>query len=246
MHAQQPQNIQLNSFKRDGNKCNENANDNIIDECDSLKRLVFGLMYQRDYKNSDKLWNEFCLNVYGHKMLDDYHHLLFKHQNKLDQIKNELIKKYGLSDCQMQQCQFSLRHFSQNRSRNVKEEKKDEKNDELIALYDQEYDSLHFNLFHLFDIGYRFKKQQNNEKDNDVRDKYTKCVDNELSDMVKTMIYNRNKYKNTFERFKNEKDSNKYNINSTYGVENKMNDANDDDKTFIDKIFEYFQANGTK
>eukprot|EP01084_Bolivina_argentea_P184064 317526_1 len=188
-------------------KCNVHVNesDNIIEQCQCLKRLVFALMYYNVNKSNTKECNEFCLSIYRHKLLDDYHHLLCKHQNHLEQIKQELIYKYGFTDCKIKDCPFSHRHFSENRRNNVNEETNNEEHYKVIAFYEQEYDSLHFQLFHMFDIGYRFKTKQNKNKENyevetdDNSDKYTKCIDNEFSEMVKTIAYNKDKYNNTFE-----------------------------------------------
>eukprot|EP01084_Bolivina_argentea_P264636 448333_1 len=253
--VKQQQQLQIDSdlFKQNETKCNVTANEsnNIIDECEYLKRLVFGLRYYNNiHKNNTKAWNEFCLNIYSHKLLDDYHHLLGKHQDNLEQIKQELIKKHGFTDCKVNDCQFSHRHFNENRRKNVNQETNDEENGNVIGFYEQEYDSLHFQLFHLFDVGYRFKVTQNKKKQNyddaktnDNDDKYTKCVDDEFSEMVKKINYDREKYKDTFKRFKNENtNNNKYNID----VKNDNAQHDDDDKTFTDKIFEYFQANGIK
>eukprot|EP01084_Bolivina_argentea_P086470 156300_1 len=110
-----------NLFRQNGTKCNENADDNIIDECDHLKRLSYAVKFYKDNKHkNNKVWHKFCLNVYGAKMLDDYHHLLSKHENYVDNIKNELIDKYGFSQCLVKDCQFIQRHFDEPR-RNTNE-----------------------------------------------------------------------------------------------------------------------------
>eukprot|EP01084_Bolivina_argentea_P204418 349096_1 len=104
------QQIDSDLLKQNETKCNVTANEsnNIIDECEYLKRLVFGLRYYNNiHKNNTKAWNEFCLNIYSHKLLDDYHHLLGKHQDNLEQIKQEMIKKHGFMDCKVNDCQFS-------------------------------------------------------------------------------------------------------------------------------------------
>eukprot|EP01084_Bolivina_argentea_P234899 395425_1 len=99
---QLPDKINYDLFKTNEIKCNnKNMNNNsIIDECSCLKRLSYALkVYKRNKNINNKVWNEFCVNVYGNRVLDDYHHLLSKHQNDIENIKNELIEKYEFSQC---------------------------------------------------------------------------------------------------------------------------------------------------
>eukprot|EP01084_Bolivina_argentea_P293464 504725_1 len=139
-------------------KCNTIDNNNIIDNCQCLQRLSYALKY---YSNKDKLekdWINFCVTVYGHQMLDDYSHLLSTHYQHVAQIKAELITNYGFHECSIENCKFSGRHFNRDRTEKEKlsETKKQDNNAQKIDIYKQEYDSLHFNLFHLFEVGYRF------------------------------------------------------------------------------------------
>eukprot|EP01084_Bolivina_argentea_P160460 279421_1 len=103
-------------------------------------------------------------------MLDDYHHLLSKHQNSIENIKSELIEKYGFSQCLVKDCQFIQRHFDESRKSRKDTNEIETNSDVMVGFYEREYDSLHFNLFHLYDVGYRFKKRENdfkNKNDND-------------------------------------------------------------------------------
>eukprot|EP01084_Bolivina_argentea_P264638 448346_1 len=121
-----------NTFNSDGTKCNENADENIIEQCDHLKRSTYALKFYKNNKNTNnKSWHKFCLNVYGNKILDDYHHLLSKHQNNIDNIKNELIDKYGFSQCLVKDCQFIQRHFDEFRRDTNEIETED--NDMMVA-----------------------------------------------------------------------------------------------------------------
>eukprot|EP01084_Bolivina_argentea_P293463 504724_1 len=165
-------------------KCNTIDNNNIIDNCQCLQRLSYALKY---YSNKDKLekdWINFCVTVYGHQMLDDYSHLLSTHYQHVEQIKYDLINNCGFEKCSIENCKFSDRHFNRE-----KIEKRQDHNFQKIDIYQQECDSLHFNLFHLFDVGYRFKLQEfsANNTDNtndDGNNKYFSCVDDEFAQMM--------------------------------------------------------------
>eukprot|EP01084_Bolivina_argentea_P221018 374457_1 len=171
---------------------------NIVNNCQHLQRLTRALKYYNE--KVQKEWNEFCLNSYGHQMLDDYHHLLSAHSDEMDTIADELLNMYGFKKCLVQKCKFSDRHFNRDE---IETTEFDESNN-LINFYEREYDSLHFNLFHLFEVGYRFKIQNNDMKTHHLNDNdYVKCIDDEFNEMIKKVNYNRQKYKDRFERFKN-------------------------------------------
>eukprot|EP01083_Nonionella_stella_P241759 843957_1 len=101
-----------NTFNSDGTKCNENADDNIIDQCDHLKRLWYAVKFYKDNKNkNNKAWHKFCLNVYGNRVLDDYHHLLFQHADKFEDIFNVLNNQiYNNKGCSLSDCISFTRH----------------------------------------------------------------------------------------------------------------------------------------
>eukprot|EP01084_Bolivina_argentea_P039501 72996_1 len=49
--------MDLKSFRHNGTKCNKNADDNIIDQCDHLKRLSYAVKFYKDNKNkNNKAW----------------------------------------------------------------------------------------------------------------------------------------------------------------------------------------------
>eukprot|EP01084_Bolivina_argentea_P101427 181844_1 len=112
----------VNIFNKNCQNCNLNTKNDIIDQCQCLQRLAIGLCYYGTTKgSSDKKWNEFCLDIYGHNFLNDYQHLLKKHSNQLNEIKTELIRKYKLSNCTLNECKCTIRHL--NRDEKDKENK---------------------------------------------------------------------------------------------------------------------------
>ena len=222
-------------FKHVGTKCNQNAVNNLVKGCDYLKRLSDALKCYHDNKNqNNKLWIEFCLHIYGNQMLDDYHHLLLKHQHNLFDLKKELLNKYKFPTCLLKKCPYSQRHLNSY----IAEKFNDKKlNDLILRFYEREYDSLHFNLFHLFNVGYRFKKQEHGYlKNKEHNEPQINCIDNEFAEMAQKIKCSRDKYKNMFHRLKVKNRNNKYNITVQSGET--------DETTFIDKLFEYLQVNG--
>eukprot|EP01084_Bolivina_argentea_P309035 534513_1 len=191
----------LTLFRDKNTTCKKTIHNNsIIDGCDYLKRLSLALQYYNNCERFKKDWIEICFNNYGYVMLDDYAHLLSVHGHELDLIKVELIKMRGFVNCKVVNCQFSLRHFN----RNI--DSIDEKNyTNKLSFYEQEYDSLHFNLFHLFQTGYRIKRERSYTNDGSNNNDYINCVDNEFTEMIKTINNDRDKYKKRFQRFKTKK-----------------------------------------
>eukprot|EP01084_Bolivina_argentea_P293466 504729_1 len=87
-----------NLFNTNNNKCNKtdgNKVNNVINNCECLKRLSYALKYYSDKAKVEKEWIRFCINIYSHQMLDDYSHLLSAHYQQIEQIKNELTSSYG-------------------------------------------------------------------------------------------------------------------------------------------------------
>ena len=220
----------LTIFTLKGTDCSIVDNECNIKHCQYLQRLVIAMRMSMDLKDDKFL--EFSENVYGHQLLDDYDHLLSSHGEQLDEIKNELLSEHGFAACSPRNCEFSVRHFS-----NGRREEKDE--DGHTLFYKEQYDSLHLNLFHLYEIGYRFRFRLNleakeKEEDHDDHDD-TKCVDHEFAEMVSKVHGDRDKYHDTFGRFESES-TNKYNLNLNVNV-----DGNDN-KTFLDRLFSHIRT----
>eukprot|EP01084_Bolivina_argentea_P312625 541250_1 len=228
--------MDANLFIKNAMQCNRIDNNNIIDNCQCLQRLSYTLKYYSNKENAEKDWIDLCVNTYAHQMLDDYSHLLSTHYQQVEQIKQELITNYGFDKCSIKNCKFSDRHFNRDREekQKLREQKQEDNAVHKMVIYQQEYDSLHFNLFHLFDVGYRFKiqkSQTNNQSgiaSGDGNNTHLTCIDYEFTEMIKKISNDRGKYKNIFGRFKTEKNNNKFNINIQY------NDDESDDKTFMD------------
>eukprot|EP01083_Nonionella_stella_P266670 901789_1 len=99
-------------------------------------------------------------------LLDDYIHLITKHDDDLLQISDELQNKYGMKvNCMVNKCDKVRRHYD------TRHETKDENDtDPKIDFYCGYLDQIHHFLFHLFDIGIRTNHQQIIESKNDEND----------------------------------------------------------------------------
>merc|ERR1712003_291602 len=141
--------------------CTSSSNNaNIICNCDALQRATAAL------KNFDTLCRDtnmsedkkdkfvrFCADVYGRQFLDDYAHIIKLHGHQIKKIKAEMINEYGLKACTLAGCTLYRRH----RGREREEEQKEQELDLSVAFWMEQYDKLHYFLFHLFQTGKRIE-----------------------------------------------------------------------------------------
>ena len=220
-------------FENIGIECKSSTR-NIINKCDYLQRLIHALKL---YDNNDKTQLiSLCTTKYGIQLLDDIKHVLSNHSNQYNQIKTEMIEIYNLTNCDIEQCLHSLRHF--NRKRHDDINGNDNEYDEKISLYLQELDSLHFNLMHLYQTGYRYHvdnfRMIHDGSDNKVD------IDAELVKMSKVIRGQRDKYLNKFDRFNSEKKGNvsKYKLTPFAGV---YQHSIDELPPFMDRMIKFIQ-----
>ena len=84
--------------------------------------------------------------------MDDYIHLINKHQSDLESIQDDLITNYNLNKCQIKKCNFTQRHH-----RIISDGVDNVNNDNLkeINFISEIIDSLHYYICHIFDAGLR-------------------------------------------------------------------------------------------
>ena len=129
-----------------------------IRHCDMLTRCVHALRY---YSNLDldsnvvdkDEFNNFFDDIYT-TMLDDFLHVITFHANDLEEIHQSLFKKYQFTPCDIRNCAYTKRHFAAKQRRSTAMDE-----DPFIHFHIELYDSLHFWLFHLYDVGLRSTKK---------------------------------------------------------------------------------------
>ena len=214
--------IDFSMFKSKGNECGGNDKENgIISHCDALQRLgkalraygVLNTMRQGVFNEDDDemepeipTFSEFIGSEYRVQFLEDFNHFMAEHQYFGEEVKEEMIEKYGLKQCNAMGCELTMRHFGGRRSENQSVSKTESARSKF---YRQKFDSLHFHIFHLEESGYRYRsKMKQNEvkeavdefesKTEDERDD-EKAIDRDLVEAVSSI--NDNKKKCDFGRF---------------------------------------------
>ena len=150
-------------------------------------------------------FSEFIGSEYRVQFIEDFNHFMAEHQYFAEEIKKEMMNRYGLSSCKATKCAFTARHFA---GRRRKQKASRKQTDVRSAYYRQKFDSLHFHIFHLEESGYRYRAKTNsdgNAKDLDGDDNKmeenedAKAVDQDLKEEVS--VVNENKKKCKFGRF---------------------------------------------
>eukprot|EP01083_Nonionella_stella_P248199 859586_1 len=148
----------------DAQQCDQECDDPIAG-CIVVKRLVVTVMYygQLNVQNSadsQAIFMAFINEVYK-DILDDYAHLVKKHNN-LEDINKALKEKKVFGACDATKCSFTSRHQSRHTT-NTKPSKTSM--DAVVHFYAQVVDSLHFYLLHLFECGFRMEQASPNDID---------------------------------------------------------------------------------
>eukprot|EP01084_Bolivina_argentea_P245448 410945_1 len=161
-------------FKQDN--CNDYDCNQKYRKCKSIKRLFAALKLYSTLniigdENDRDVWNKFMNQIY-HNLIDDYIHFNNNHSHELENINKAIIdnKIVGLIPCQISKCLFTSRHHNQASKTNENNLNPTEQ------FYKQTMDSLHFYLFHCFDVGLRVKnetKEGNDDKEkNEAKSEY--------------------------------------------------------------------------
>eukprot|EP01084_Bolivina_argentea_P238632 400900_1 len=216
----------LNMFEYDiDDKC-DTESDDPFEECNVVKRLICGLQYYSSLnvvneKNDQNKFSQFICNVY-HRFLDDYSHLINIHGHKLEDINKMLLLSDKFDVCDIKKCIFTSRHENTNNSND-----NDSESDSVLNFYTTTMDSLHFYLFHLFDVGLRVKSNPNDIDIKDENDNNVKCFDKEFSRII-SMINERKHITAAFNRF---------NTNDKFNINVKQQNS-DSSMTYLDEMYE--------
>ena len=155
-----------------------------ISDCESIQRIISGLIrYQNvnklyetpKQKQLDSLPNEheqslaieeftdYLLTKYPNYM-DDIIHLHQKHEYDLEKIHDLLLENDECQRCDINNCLVTDRHCDINDGKNGNIEVYNENNmDPLHVFHSQIWDSTHFYIAHLFELGIRERAGDKNE-----------------------------------------------------------------------------------
>eukprot|EP01084_Bolivina_argentea_P153803 268152_1 len=224
----------LSPFKNKDNthaaECNTKSS---YTECSAMKRLLTALKYYSMLDIIDKVedrefFRKFMNDIY-YQVLDDYIHFNNHHSHELETINASLVNN---SACQILSCSFTCRHHG--------EATKTNNLDHIMDFYIQTMDSLHFYLFHCYDVGIRTQKQ-NATQDEEEENKQDQYFDAAFSRINKT-ISHRASTTHNFDRFSNKKNT-KFNIKTE---QKEQTENNVGDNTYLDAIYEYLQSKNVK
>eukprot|EP01084_Bolivina_argentea_P251275 421379_1 len=231
----------LDVFKDEKNECDPNNNENPIEACTTVNRLVSSLKYCSlldliKNPNHKHAFTAFISDIYPN-MLNDYGHLVQKHNN-LENINKQLLSMKQFGPCDPFSCAFSTRHNMNNNNNNAQNEgkKEDEADrDGVLQFYKNQFDALHFYLFHLYQCGLRTEKPNENdvETKNDENNNENKLFDKEFS-RVTRLIKERQHITDSFDRFES---SNKFSIMA-------QQQQQEQETTFMDEMCSYLSKYG--
>eukprot|EP01084_Bolivina_argentea_P250451 419600_1 len=214
--------IQYNNKNQMGTNFAVNEYNCGVKECECIHRIINALKYHssiKDKENSNIQLLEYCMEY--KVLLDDYIHIVTKHNNTddLDEIYNILTTDYQFSDCNINRCGFSVRHY---RNRNIEEEKKQSDEEENSVFYGELMDRIHCYIFHLYDFGMRVRRSD---------------FETEIKEEIST-----NYIDNTFKNIKNVIQTKLKLLREIDGIQlldseiNKFNINNNDRRTFMDGL----------
>ena len=185
-----------------------------ISNCSHLTRLIESLKYVEKLdvvqnKKDEMEFVRFCLET-NKEILNDTIHLINEHGQDLEEIHQSLINDEDFPVCDLAKCSLTSRHY--NRAQFNKKNEKNVNNDEcLVHFFIEIMDKLHFYLNHLFDLGLRSIKHDDdgNEADDKKQDEkeHINLIDAEFKRMIGRIEEKKKKYGN-FDRF----ESTKFNI----------------------------------
>ena len=194
-------------------ECGGNDKDKgILSHCKAMQRLGEALrayliinsrlhaLHNGNYDGIDletATFTDFIGSGYRVQFLEDFNHFMAEHQYFAEEIKKEMINRYGFKQCNATRCKLTNRHFGRRRAQKHSVEEEAAR----AMFYRQIFDSLHFQIFHLEECGYRYLSKSPQIPESKTADKEYEqtAVDQELKEAVATI--NDKKKKCDFGRF---------------------------------------------
>eukprot|EP01083_Nonionella_stella_P111859 328474_1 len=148
-----------------------------LSECLSLK-IIGDVLKRYNYylNNANEYIDEYVFSKIGNNytnadLLDDFHHLQFKHSNQFEDIYDVLTKQiYSASSCELSDCLLMIRNQRDRAKITHNESILDEMylNDDVVS--QQLLDRIHAFYFHSFDIGFNLTNKEKNDIINCTQD----------------------------------------------------------------------------
>ena len=205
--------------------------------CSSVKRVIHALKY---YETTTKGLNQegvlaftyFIKSIYKN-YLHDITHLSEVHGGDLEDIHRSLFNEHEFKPCDLKKCKISGRHSGVNRSE--KDRNATPCHDAFSHFIRDSFDSVHFYLFHLFDVGMRTLRSDidSEQKDDDEIDDedavQSKWVDRAFLRRQKRLKAVRNELTDYFKRYEDQQ--NKFVISKQTGDQKEIKN-----QTYIDRF----------
>eukprot|EP01084_Bolivina_argentea_P093074 167414_1 len=213
--------------------------------CQPVERIINILKYYSllDINNNEhdkQQLTKFCLE--SHKsLLDDYIHVITKHNNAKDlkTIFNILSDHENYIACNLVNCSSCFRHWSNEENNNEEQQSSKE-----FIFYRDIMDQIHCYVFHLYDVGLRIEINDEIKIDYDISDtdnKYFDSVFAHICDVIKqkkNMLKSLSKLDNCrFAKKKFKIDTNNNN--------HKLSTDNDKAQTFLDGVYQVIATTGS-
>eukprot|EP01084_Bolivina_argentea_P171499 297120_1 len=216
------------------------------DQCQSVKQIIFALYYYESLSSDNKhMKNEqfmkYINNTYtDNSLLDDYIHIITKHNNNFDDIFEIMHTQYQFTRCNIADCSYSTRHYANNiNDKNTSKFTGIEETN--ISFYQQILDSIHFCVMHLYDTGMRVKEDTFNDiAAIKTQHEYSDDIFANICGTVKRKQQILRKMSGYEDRFNN----NKFNITMNNNLNHKRKiDGINDEVTFIDAVVQQIISN---
>lgn len=135
-----------------------------VKECEEIHQIIDCVLHYESLDINDEddksKMMYFFKNIYK-STLDDYIHIITKHADDLEEIFHLIISEFNTECCDLIGCSMLRRHH---RDRTKDEEMKQmddyDNYDDQFLFYRDVMDQIHCYLYHLYDIGYRIKRDQ--------------------------------------------------------------------------------------
>eukprot|EP01083_Nonionella_stella_P018436 51372_1 len=223
----------------------QNKNENLVrslcksvsieDGCDQVDNVLHCLCFyqsldlENDAAHRDEMMKK--MEVEYKTFLDDYIHMLLKHDHEIEKIHNTIVSMSNMKPCALSHCALAMRHH---RNREKASSYSHELLSKEVMFWREVMDACHCYVYHLYDVGLRIKMDDTTSHHAPDTSGHQPYFDAHLATIctkMKTIKTNLNKLKQfTFSRYQH----NKFALNG-----DGINNTNQTDVTFMDGLYQY-------